>query len=160
VAYYSVMLAENLGITNREELNRIATGGLLHDLGKLEIPEAILTKDSGLTDQEFAIIKRHPTVGFRKLCQRTDLQFGQLMMVYQHHERLDGRGYPVGVGGDEIHEWARICAVVDVFEALTSNRPYRAGMTSQAAFQIMDRSSPTGFDASIYQCWKAIISAS
>jgi HD-GYP domain-containing protein (c-di-GMP phosphodiesterase class II) len=160
VAYYCVMLAKDLGITDRDTLNQIAAGSLLHDLGKLEIPEAILTKPGKLTDQEFGVIKRHPTIGFRKLCQRKDLSYAQLMMVYQHHERLDGKGYPVGVGGDEVHEWARICAVADVFEALTSNRPYRAGMTPKAALEIMDRSAGTGFDARIYQCWKATIKQS
>ncbi|MGE3779657.1 MAG: HD-GYP domain-containing protein, partial [Pirellulaceae bacterium] len=153
VAYYCVMLAKELGITDKAELNQIATGALLHDLGKLEIPEAILTKDGKLTDQEFACIKRHPTAGLRKLCHREDLNLGQLMMVYQHHERLDGKGYPVGVGGSEIHHWARICTVSDVFEALTSNRPYRAGLTHAATFEIMDRTIGTAFDPEIYQCW-------
>ena len=154
------MLAKALGIVDRQCLERIATGGLLHDLGKLEIPEAILTKEGKLTDQEFATIKRHPTIGFRKLCHRTDLDFAQLMMVYQHHERLDGKGYPVGVGTGEIHEWGRICAIADVFEALTSTRPYRAAMRPKAAFDIMDRQSTTGFDTEMYQCWKMTIQKS
>jgi HD-GYP domain-containing protein (c-di-GMP phosphodiesterase class II) len=160
VAYYCVMLAKDLGITDKQVLNEIATGALLHDVGKLEIAESILTKEGKLNEQEFAIIKRHPTTGFRKLCTRDDLHFGQLMMVYQHHERLDGKGYPVGVGGSEIHEWARICMVADIFEALTSNRPYRAGMAPEAALEIMDRNVGTGLDARIYECWKATIKAS
>ena len=100
-------------------------------------------------------LPRNATLGFRKICEREDLTFGQLMMVYQHHERLDGGGYPVGVSGDEIHDWARLCTVVDVFEALTSNRSYRAKMTASDSFAIMDRSSGTAFDRSVYECWKA-----
>ena len=79
------------------------------------------------------------------------------MMVYQHHERLDGGGYPVRCSANEIHDWARICAVSDVFEALTSNRPYRVGMSHASAFEIMDRSSGSGFDKGIYECWKRLI---
>ncbi len=154
VSYYCVMLAKELGITSENELNQIAMGALLHDLGKLEIPESILTKPGKLTEREFDVIKTHPTVGFRQLCERQDLNYAQLMMVYQHHERLDGTGYPVRIGAKEIHSWAKICAVADVFEALTSNRPYRAGMSFDDAFRIMDRQSTTGFDKDIYRCWK------
>ena len=157
VSYYCVMLAKESGIVSQEELRQVATGALLHDLGKLEISEAILTKPGKLTDEEFTVIKAHPTIGFRKLCRRTDLTLAQLMMVYQHHERLDGTGYPVRINGDEIHLWARICAVADVFEALTSNRPYRPGMSREAAFQIMDRQSGTALDGEIYQLWKALM---
>lgn len=157
VSYYCVMLAKESGITSPEELRQVATGALLHDLGKLEIPEAILTKPGKLTDEEFAVIQMHPTTGFRRLCRREDLSLAQLMMVYQHHERLDGTGYPVRASGSEIHPWARICAVADIFEALTSNRPYRAGMSMEAAFQIMDRQSGTALDEEIYQKWKALM---
>jgi HD-GYP domain-containing protein (c-di-GMP phosphodiesterase class II) len=157
VAYYCAMLARESGIASPEELRQVATGALLHDLGKLEIPEAVLTKPGKLTDEEFAIIKMHPTIGFRRLCRREDISQAQLMMVYQHHERMDGTGYPVQVGVSEIHPWARICAVVDIYEALTSNRPYRAGMSMEAAFQIMDRHSGTALDGEIYQQWKALI---
>lgn len=157
VAYYAVLLAKRLGIESRTELNEIAGGALLHDLGKLEIPEAILTKPARLNDRELSIMKRHPTLGFRRLCTRQEVTFGQLMMTYQHHERLDGRGYPVGVSDREIHDWSRLVSVVDVFEALTSSRPYRAGMTSDDAFTIMDRASGTAFDRNIYECWKTTI---
>ncbi len=157
VSYYCTMLAEELSITDADLLVEIATAGLLHDVGKLEIPEKILCKKGRLTDTEFEIIKSHPTVGFQKLCHREDLSLGQLMMVYQHHERLDGKGYPVGVTQGEIHDWARLCTVVDVFEALTSNRPYRAGLATSEAFQIMDRDAGCAFDPEMLQCWKAII---
>ena len=157
VSYYCVMLAKEVGISSEEDLRQIAKGALLHDLGKLQIPNAILTKPGKLTDEEFSIVKMHPTTGFRKLCRRQDLSAAQLMMVYQHHERLDGSGYPVRIGGAEIHFWAKICAVTDVFEALTSNRPYRAGMSMAAAFEIMDRQSGKGLDEEVYRLWKALM---
>lgn len=104
VSYYAVILAKSLSITDEGDLNSIAVGALLHDFGKLEIDEAVLTKPGKLDKNEFEIIKQHPTIGFRKLCHRDDLNHGQLMMVYQHHERMDGSGYPVGFVGSDMHE--------------------------------------------------------
>ena len=126
-----------------------------HDVGKLEIADAILSKPGRLDDAEFEIIREHPRTGFRKLCRREDLNFGQLMMVYQHHERLDGKGYPVGITAEQIHPWAKVCTVVDVFEALTSNRPYRKAMSYSKAFEIMDRDSGLAFDPEMLKCWKS-----
>jgi HD-GYP domain-containing protein (c-di-GMP phosphodiesterase class II) len=157
VAYYVVMLAKAIGISDPAQLEEMATGGLLHDLGKLAVPDAILTKPSRLEDGEYQIIKQHPTTGFIRLCDRKDLTFAQLMMVYQHHERLDGKGYPVGIVGKEIHEWARMTSVVDIFEALTANRPYRREMPAEEAFAIMDRQAGPALDPDIYQCWKMTI---
>jgi HD-GYP domain-containing protein (c-di-GMP phosphodiesterase class II) len=153
VAMYAVMLARALGINERAELSEIATGGLLHDAGKLDIPPAILTKPGRLDDTELRIIRRHPDFGFRKLCHRGDLSRRQLMMVYQHHEQMDGSGYPVHSAGEEIDVWGRICAVADVFEALTSNRPYRAGSSFARAAEMMNERSGTAFDPDILKCW-------
>lgn len=152
VSYYAVMLAKELGF-GPQELAEIATGGLLHDVGKIEIDDRILTKPGKLDDAEFRQIRRHPTEGFRKLCKQPNVSYGQLMMTYQHHERLDGRGYPVGITAEEIHPWAKICCVVDVFEALTSLRPYRQPISPETAFQIMSKDSGTAFDAEILRCW-------
>lgn len=157
VSFYCVMLAKALQISDHDTLTQIGTAGLLHDLGKLEIPENILCKKGRLDDAEFEVIQAHPRTGFEKLCHRDDLTFGQLMMVYQHHERLDGKGYPVGVVDGDIHEWARLCTVVDVFEALTSNRPYRAGMPIEEALTLMDRDSGVAFDVEMLECWKSTI---
>ncbi|MEM9644983.1 MAG: HD domain-containing phosphohydrolase [Planctomycetota bacterium] len=159
VAFYAAVLAAELGY-DKDGVEEITIGGLLHDLGKLEIDEAILCKPGRLDEQEFRLVKRHPTVGMLKLCRRDDLTQGQLMMAYQHHERNDGRGYPVGHHADEIHPWAKICAVVDVFEALTSQRPYRSPMPTHKALELIERDSGTALDEEIVRCWKAIISRS
>ncbi len=156
VAFYCGILAEELGYS-KSEIKQITTGGLLHDLGKLEIEEAILCKQGKLDDFEFRRIQAHPITGFRKLAHRKDLVAGQLMMAYQHHERIDGRGYPVGCLGSEIHPWAKLCAVVDVFEALTSHRPYRKPMPRSKALVLQQRDSGTHFDPEILACWKTII---
>jgi HD-GYP domain-containing protein (c-di-GMP phosphodiesterase class II) len=79
------------------------------------------------------------------------------MMIYQHHERYDGRGYPVGLVGKEIHEWGRICAVADVYDALTRDRPYRKGASTKDVLEYMDRESGRGFDEEICQCWIATL---
>lgn len=157
VSFLCVMLAKKLGIHDAAEIHEIAVGGLLHDLGKLEIPVRVLNKPGPLTDVEFDSIKKHPRWGFEKLCRRDDITFGQLMMVYQHHERVAGEGYPVGCPGREIHEWARLCAVVDVYEALTANRPYRAPYGSRDVVEIMSRGSGMHFDEEMLTCWLTII---
>lgn len=156
VAFYAGMLADALGL-DATDVQLIVAGGLLHDLGKLEIDERILCKPGRLDDEEFRIIRSHPTIGFRKLARRQDLTAGQLMMVYQHHERLDGKGYPTGCVADDIHLWAKLCSVVDVFEALTSHRPYRSPMPRLRALEILQRDSGTAFDPEILACWEAII---
>ena len=156
VAFYCGILAAELGYS-KEEIKQITTGGLLHDLGKLEIDESILCKPGKLDDFEFRKIQAHPLTGFRMLARRADLVEGQLMMVYQHHERMDGQGYPVGCRGDEMHPWAKLCAVVDVFEALTSHRPYRKPMPRSKAIVLQLRESGTHFDSEMLSCWKTII---
>lgn len=158
VSYYCTFLAKAIGISDRAELHAIAVGGMLHDLGKLEIPDRILTKPGRLDASELAVIREHPRTGFLKLCHRPDLSFGQLMMVYQHHERIDGKGYPVSQVGSEIHDWAKFCSVVDVYEALTSNRPYRNALSRSETFGIMGRDVGLAFDKETFACWTQAIS--
>lgn len=156
VSAYCVMLARALGFS-KEDLERIAIGGLLHDLGKLEISDRILNKPAKLDEAEFNEIRKHPTLGLQRVAHRTDLSMGQMMMIYQHHERCDGRGYPVGCSGDEIHPWAKLCAVVDVFEALTSVRPYRQPMTTQTAMAVLERGRGSEYDEEMLQCWRNLM---
>jgi HD-GYP domain-containing protein (c-di-GMP phosphodiesterase class II) len=108
VASYGVILSEKLGMGAAGELELIAKAAILHDIGKRFIPASILTKPAKLDPEERAVIETHPQRGYEELCDRSDMSFEQLMIVYQHHERFDGKGYPVGLQGEEIHPWARM----------------------------------------------------
>jgi len=153
VASYCVMLAQRLGISDESELRKIATAAILHDLGKRFIPISILTKTTPLTPEEQEIIESHPTRGYVELCEKSDLDYGQLMMVYQHHERLDGSGYPVGVLKDEIHPWARMLAVVDVFDTMTAKRPEVRPATPESVLDYLSQRAGTQFDREVVECW-------
>ncbi|MEM9657435.1 MAG: HD domain-containing phosphohydrolase, partial [Planctomycetota bacterium] len=159
VSFFGVMLARAWGVSDRNDLERIAAGALLHDIGKLDIPDALLTKRGRPTEKEWETLKKHPTTGFHLLARRDDLTLGQLMMVYQHHERLDGGGYPVGVTEKEIHPWAQLCAVVDVYEALSSHRPYRPAMPLRETIGILERQVGGQLNPDMWRCWKQIISS-
>ncbi len=153
VASYSVVLAEQMGITNEAELEQIATAAMLHDVGKRFIPASILNKPTRLTPDERDIIESHPTRGYEDLCDRPELNVGQLMIVYQHHERVDGNGYPVGVPASDIHPWAKMVAVVDVFDAMTGKRPYRKSANAGEALQFISRNTGSHFDPEVVRCW-------
>jgi HD-GYP domain-containing protein (c-di-GMP phosphodiesterase class II) len=152
VATYAAILADKLGIV-AEERQKITVGGLLHDIGKRFIPASILCKKGQLTPREWEQVRSHPQRGYEDLREREDLDPGQLMMVYSHHERIDGKGYPVGLVGDEIHPWARLLTVVDVFDALTGARPYRSSWKVTEALAYLERNAGTQFDGEIVQCW-------
>jgi HD-GYP domain-containing protein (c-di-GMP phosphodiesterase class II) len=155
VACYSVLLADRMGIRDATELRQIATGAMLHDLGKRAIPKNVLAKPGRLTPEERELMQSHTQRGYEELCERPDLVFGQLMMVYQHHEHIDGNGYPVRILGDEIHPWAKLLAVVDVFDALTGKRPYRRSVSTQAALDHLRSKSGKQFDREVVECWMA-----
>ncbi|MBW3600253.1 MAG: HD domain-containing protein [Planctomycetes bacterium] len=157
VSSYCVLLAVELGYSDAAELEQIVVGGLLHDIGKRYIPNRILAKAGPLTAAERDVICSHPRLGFVDLCNRKELNEGQLMMAYQHHERVDGGGYPVGVLGREMHPWARLCAVCDVFEAITGERPYRKPMTLPAALNLLSEQGGKHFDREMVQCWMSAV---
>jgi HD-GYP domain-containing protein (c-di-GMP phosphodiesterase class II) len=149
------MLAKKLGINDDNELRRIATGAILHDLGKRFVPNRILTKTTKLTAEEREIVESHPTRGYVELCKKSGLDFGQLMMVYQHHEHVDGSGYPVGVLKDEIHPWALMLAVVDVFDTKTATRPDERTATADEVLDYQCQRAGTHFDREVVECWKS-----
>ncbi len=153
VCCFALILADELGITDRAQLDEIAVGALLHDVGKRHVPVQVLRKPGPLNPGERAIINRHPQRGFEDLAARGDLTLRQLLMIYQHHEQLDGGGYPVGAAGDEIHPWARMLAVVDVFDALTGRRPYRRPATAEVAMRFLQERAGSHFDKEMVQCW-------
>lgn len=156
VALFCLVLAKAVGIRDKKKLDSIGIAALLHDIGKLQIPLAILNKKEKLTKEEFDTIKRHPTDGFNALSSRSDLSYEQLMIVYQHHEKLDGSGYPVGCRLDEIHPSARLCTVVDIYEALTANRPYRKALQIKEALDILQQDTPQKLDKEFVKCWSSL----
>jgi len=131
VALMSKMLAQAVGL-NDEESERVYLSGLVHDLGKIGVPEAVLTKPGKLTAEEYDLIKQHPTVGARiiqGIRQMEDLVPG----ILSHHERWDGAGYPKGLAGEQIPLFGRLIAVVDAFDAMSSKRAYRESLDHDAA---------------------------
>lgn len=160
VTTYCLALARGLGITDLTELKEIAKGGLLHDYGKRHIPKYVLNCTAKLDEAAWATMLQHPTHAFRDLSARDDVTWAQLMMAYQHHERPDGKGYPVGIGGDEIHPWAHICKIADVFDALTSERPYRKPDPISRVLEMMESRAGIEFDGEMMQCFQAMFRSS
>jgi HD-GYP domain-containing protein (c-di-GMP phosphodiesterase class II) len=157
VSAYCVLTAEALGISDQNELKAIAKGGLLHDVGKRFMPRRLLNKETSFDEEEKRLIQTHPQKGYEELCRFESVCFGQRMMVYQHHEHIDGNGYPVRVTGKEMHLWSKICAVADVFEAMTGKRPYRKPEPIPQVVEYLEQSAGTHFDEEIVRCWSTII---
>lgn len=128
-----------------EYLVRLELGALLHDIGKIGIPRNILLKPGPLNADEWAVMKTHPTIGHRLLCRFEALR-DEAEIVYSHHERYDGRGYPRGLKGEQIPLGARLFSIVDAFDAITSDRAYRAGSPFGVAFAEIARMSGAQFD--------------
>jgi len=120
----------------------------VHDLGKIYIPAEILSKPSHLTDPEYRLITKHPAAGY-EILKGIDFPWPVAEAVHQHHERLDGTGYPLGLHGDEILLEARILAVADVIEAMASHRPYRPGLGINAALDEVSSKRATQFDPAV-----------
>jgi putative two-component system response regulator len=135
VAEYADQIAERVGLEGpaRKDLRR---GALFHDLGKIVIPDAILRKPGTLTEEERSVVEEHPVVGHDLLSPMKTLR-QTLPIVYHHHERLDGSGYPDGIYGSDIPMAVRIVTVADVFDALTSERSYREARSTETAFEIL-----------------------
>ena len=150
VAYYAVALARALGLRG-DTLKAIEWGSLLHDVGKMVVPDDILRKVGPLTEDEWHIMRQHPNWGFDMLAEVGFLQQPALEIVYSHHERWDGAGYPRGLSGDDIPLAARIFAVVDTYDAITSDRPYRRAHSHQAAMAELVRVAGKQLDPSIVE---------
>jgi putative nucleotidyltransferase with HDIG domain len=144
VSTYSVLLAEQLNMAPRDiELIRLGTP--LHDIGKIGIDDAVLRKPDRLTPEEFEHMKLHTVKGAEIIATVPDLQ-PILPIVRNHHERWDGKGYPDGLGGEAISPLARVVALADAFDAMTSDRPYRKGMPAGTAFGIIEKEAGRQFD--------------
>jgi len=146
VAVLATMLGNLCGYS-KSKLQVITLGGLLHDIGKLAVPTPILNKTSSLTADEFKIIRRHPSEG-RKLLKEINSPIASILAIIaaQHHEHLDGSGYPYHVRGKSIHPYSRITAIADVYDALTSARSYKRAYKPNVVYQMMMKNSPGHFD--------------
>ncbi|MBU4564709.1 MAG: response regulator [Desulfarculus sp.] len=149
VAELAVRVGAQMGLSE-DDLSGLKYCGLLHDIGKGAISLDILNKPGKLTEHEEGIIQEHPATAYRIL-KTISFPWPVAQVVYQHHERLDGSGYPQGLKGDDIHPWSRLLAVCDVFEAMTSHRPYRPAHGTEKAFQTLREGAGSKFDAAIVE---------
>lgn len=150
VQVYALALAEALGHHSHAEIEGLKAASLLHDIGKLAVPEHILNKPTGLTSAEFSKIQAHPTIGAQILAN-VDFPYPVVPLVLHHHERWDGTGYPLGLKGEDIPFGARILAVADCYDALRSNRPYRRGFSIEKSLEIMRNEAGRSLDPSLVE---------
>lgn len=154
VAVCALMIALGRQLKLGEEvLRRIGVAGLLHDLGKAKIPMDIINKPGRLSDEEFQIIKAHPEEGYRLLVDGSGVCELVLDVVLHHHEKMDGSGYPKGLKGEQISLYARMGAICDVYDAVTSNRPYKAGWDPAESLRKMAEWTGGHFDKRVFQAF-------
>lgn len=144
---------------SEQKLLEFGMGVLMHDIGKIKIPDRILNKVTPLTPEEFEEIKKHPTDGFEILRLNKDFNLLSAHVALQHQEKWDGSGYPRGLKGREIHEYGRIASVADVYEALTSRRVYRSPIEPNEAFEYIISQQNTHFDPKILEVFRKHIAA-
>ncbi len=154
VVTFSLRLGYELGL-EKEVLRDLELGALLHDIGKIGVPDAVLRKPAKLNEEEWAKMKLHPQHG-QKILRNIPFLEGAARIVGQHHERWDGEGYPFGLRGEDIDIGARIFAVVDAFDAMVSDRVYRKGCAYDDALAELERCAGTQFDPMIVEAFKAI----
>ena len=147
VTAFTIAIARKMGLS-KEEINVIARGAFLHDIGKMAIRDEILRKPSKLTEEEMALMKEHPYLGY-KIISRIPFLAEAAEIVYSHQERYDGLGYPRGLKGDEIPLGARMFSVADTLDAMTSDRPYRPAQSFDAARKEIELWSGRQFDPKI-----------
>lgn len=138
------IFAKHLNI-DKNIIEQLTTGALLHDIGKIKIPDAVLNKPGRFTDEEFTIMKNHARFS-KEILQAAGLKGIAVDIAGMHHERLDGKGYPSGKKSDEISQYVRMASIVDVYDALTAERVYKAGMEPIKAFKILKEGCPDSFD--------------
>lgn len=154
VSRYAVKIAKKLKL-NSDHLENLTTASMLHDIGKIHVPEEVLNKPGRLTDEEYALIKKHATDGAEMV---KGTYYDEVApIIEQHHERLDGSGYPFGLKGDEILLEARIIAVSDTFDAMTEDRAYRKAFDPQFALNELKRLKGTQYDAEIVDIFEEVL---
>lgn len=159
VGLWAVSLAKTLYRDSwAHDLHELGAGFFLHDIGKVRIDPGIINKPGRLTYEEMEEMKRHPALGFRILSETRQLTEESKIIVLQHHERQDGLGYPKGLRGEQIHPYAKICAIADVFDALTSNRSYRQGSRPFEALKIMKAQMISHFQEDLFEKFVVMLS--
>jgi len=151
----SLRTGERLGLTG-DQLITLSYAAYLHDVGKIKVPDEILNKPGPLTDEEWEEMRRHPDYG-AKMLQEKDFLKDAAEIVRAHHERYDGTGYPRGLKGEEIPIEARIISVVDAYDAMTSDRPYRRAMSKEEAFEELKKNAGTQFDPRVVNAFLTVI---
>ena len=136
VAIYASTLAKFLNFP-KEDIEQICLAALLHDIGKVDIPKQIINKPGELTPEEFVVMKEHVTHSYRRVKEFDNLSEDVLKAIHQHHERMDGEGYPRQLRGDEIHKWARVIAVADVYDAVTTDRVYQNSLLPHVGAEVI-----------------------
>lgn len=136
VATMSMIIAKKQQM-KKEDIYNIGIAGLLHDMGKSKIPNEVLNKPGRLTDEEFEIMKQHPVLGYRILNEKNEFNKAISLAVLQHHEKMNGKGYPMGVKSDKIIHYAKILSVVDVYDALVTERPYKKAFSQRTAIEMI-----------------------
>ena len=149
VTALTLLLSEELGLTGGELL-QVRRGALLHDIGKLGVPDSILHKPGPLTEEEWVVMKKHPIYA-KHMLENIKYLIPAMDIPYCHHERWDGSGYPRGLKGEEIPLVARVFAIIDVWDALTSERPYRAAWSKEKTLQYIENESGAYFDPKILE---------
>lgn len=147
VAVMALIAGISMGLS-RSQLTKVGFGSLLHDLGKIKIPSSILNKKGKLTSDEFNEIRKHPAFGYEMVKAQEFISGPSAMIIYQHHERMNGEGYPEGLKSEQIHLFSRISAVADVYDALVADRPYRLAFSPYKALEILE-SSGEQFDLQV-----------
>ena len=155
VAEYATLIGKKMGLSE-DELKTLRIGGLFHDIGKIGIPDTILLKEQKLTDEEYSQIKNHPAIGVHILSNATIFS-NIIPIVHYHHERYDGKGYPARLVGKSIPFYARIIAVADTFDAMTSKRAYRNALPLDTVIEELKRCSGTQFDPTIVEAFLDIV---
>jgi putative nucleotidyltransferase with HDIG domain len=148
------MLAEKMNFSDRE-ISTVKWAGLVHDIGKILIPNEILKKPTKLNEAEYALIKKHPEYGAKVLFASEEVKEVATIVNY-HHERWDGTGYPEGLKGEEIPLVSRVISVADAFDAMISDRPYRKGLSIHNAREEIRKNSGTQFDPEIVEIFLEI----
>ena len=155
VSEFSVLIGKQLGLPE-SDIKTLQIGGLFHDIGKIGIPDSILLKESKLTDDEYSEIKNHPSIGAHILCN-AEVFKDIIPIVKHHHERFDGKGYPGKLAGENIPYLARITAVADTFDAMTSKRTYRDALPLEVVREEIEKCSGTQFDPEIAKVFLDIL---